>query len=105
MCPWAYEAHVAHEAQEAHVAYVAHVAHLAHPAHSEISMLDCPDDFHSVSGSYTAFEKNGLHRDRQTDQQTNRRTDTTSYRDARTHLKMRISTGTLELKTPLLAQG
>ena len=59
MRPWAYQAHEAHE---------------AHQAHSEMSMLDCPDDFHRESGSYTAFEKKRVTQG-QTDRPTNRRTD------------------------------
>ena len=81
MRPWAYQAHEGHEANEAHEA---HLAHPVHHAHSEMSMLDCPDDFHRESGSYTALKKTGYTgTDQPTDQQTDRRTDMTSYRDAR----------------------
>ena len=70
--------------------YEAHEAHLAHPAHnahSAMSMLDCPNDFHRENSSFSAFEKNRLHRDGPSD----RRTDATSYRDARTHLKIAVA--------------
>ena len=72
MRPWAYEAHEAHEA---------HLAHPAHQAHKAMSMLDCPDDFHREKGSFSAFKKNGLHRDGPTDGRTDRRT--------RPHIEMR----------------
>ena len=82
--------HEAHEAHEAHVAHIAHLAHLAHPAHqahSAMSMLDCPNDFRIENGSFSAFKKNGL----PTDHRTNQPTDKTSYRDARTDLKINFS--------------
>ena len=69
------------EAHEAHEVHEAHLAHPAHQAHSAISMLDCPDDFHRENGSFSAFKKNGLHRDRRTDGPTDRRTHT--------HIEMR----------------
>ena len=70
--------------------YEAHEAHLAHPAHqahSEMSMLDCPDDFHRESGSYTALKKRVTQgqTDRPTDRQTDRQTDGRT----RPHIEMR----------------
>ena len=46
------------------------------------------DDFDRENSSFSAFKKNGLHRDHPTIRRTDGRTDTTSYRDARTHLKI-----------------
>ena len=60
-----------------------------------MSMLDCPNEFHRENSSFSAFQKNRLHRDRRTDRPTYRPTDTTSYRDARTHLKKEGEKGRL----------
>ena len=64
---------------------VAHLAHPAHQAHLSISMLDCPNDFHIEIGSFSAFKKNGLHRDGRTDGPTDGPTD----RRTRPHIEMR----------------
>ena len=50
-------------------------------------MLDCPDDFHRENSSFSAFKKTGY---TGTDHLTDGRTDTTSYRDAMTHLKRNV---------------
>ena len=69
--------------------YEAHLAHPAHHAHSAMSMLDCPNDFHRENRSFSALKKTGYTgTDGRTDRPTDGRTDTTSYRDARTHLKI-----------------
>ena len=55
---------------EAHEAHLAHLAHPAHQAHSAMSMMDCPKDFYRENGLFSAFKKNGLHRDGPTDRRT-----------------------------------
>ncbi len=72
MRPWTYEAHEAH------------LAHPAPQAHSEMSMLDCPDDFYRESGSYTAFKKKLV-----TQAQTNRQADRPTDGWTQPHIEMR----------------
>ncbi len=51
-----------------------------------MSMLGCPNDFHEENCSFSVLKKKRV-TDRWTDHPTDGRTDMTSYRDTRTHLK------------------